>query len=175
MIKPTVGRVVLFHPMIEHDQPYAAIVAYVHSDTLVNLVIFGPEGGVYANNSVLLLPDDAKAPSSGFYAEWMPCQKGQAAKTEEVGSIFIKAFKGKMMDLEAGLHSQAETITAIRDELAHTQTALKALHASIHGPEPGLGVQAGFEVKQTAGEAVPAPGSPAPETAAAPDDTKPAV
>lgn len=94
MIKPTVGRVVWFCP--SHGDPLhsfvfshgdgrsirlAAIVAWVHSDRMVNLAIFDPSGVAQARTSVPLL-QDGDPPSPYSFCEWMPYQKGQAAKTE---------------------------------------------------------------------------------------------
>lgn len=85
MIKPTVGRVVWYRPFASdlgphpYDQPLAALVAHVWSDTCVNLAVFDANGNQYNKTSVLLLQDDNPRPSEGF-CEWMPFQKGQAAK-----------------------------------------------------------------------------------------------
>lgn len=80
MIKPTVGRIVWYrtHNMKATDQPCAAIVTYVHSDTLVNLAVFGPSGGTYSRTSIELVQDDVVRPESGDYCEWMPYQKAKA-------------------------------------------------------------------------------------------------
>lgn len=89
MISPTIGRVVWFHPstsdalMGGSNQPLAALVTYVHGDRCVNLAAFDVNGCLYSRCSVLLLQDDDVAPENGYYAEWMPFQKGQAAKQEE--------------------------------------------------------------------------------------------
>ncbi len=86
MIKPTVGRVVWYYPPgVPHDsQPYAAIVAYVHSDTMINVGGFNANGEPFKDTSVLLLQDESSYgnPGGGAWACWMPYQKGQAAKTE---------------------------------------------------------------------------------------------
>lgn len=97
MIEPTVGRVVWFHAgghetVMHSDQPLAAIVTYVHAQKhvdgkswLINLVVFGKEGSCWQRQNVHLWDDDstdAKPPARGSYAEWMPFQKGQAAKYE---------------------------------------------------------------------------------------------
>ena len=86
MITPTVGRVVWYRPRGhgENEQPLAAIVAHVWSDTCVNLAIFDANGSPMANppTSVLLLQDGNERPTGGQYCEWMPFQKGQAKKTE---------------------------------------------------------------------------------------------
>lgn len=89
MIKPTTGRVVWYTPsdfdrstMTIHDQPLAATVAYVWHDRMVNLAVCDANGTMHSRTSVLLLQDDDERPAGGFFCEWMPYQKGQAAKTE---------------------------------------------------------------------------------------------
>lgn len=88
MIKPTVGRVVWFCPLpgdsIRHDgstQPLAAIITHVWGDRMVNLAVFGSDGRSAGYTSVELhQPGDERL--LGRYAEWMPYQLGQAARTE---------------------------------------------------------------------------------------------
>ena len=86
MIKPTIGRVVWYRAngSPKPDQPYAAIVTYVHSETLVNLAIFPPEGSFTSESSVPLYQGEGAPPERGSYCEWMPYQVGQAAKTEQL-------------------------------------------------------------------------------------------
>ena len=83
MIKPTIGRVVWFHPSgaSANQQPNAALIAYVHSDTTVNLAVFDCNGVAESHTSVYLHQENAPKPTS-YYCEWMPYQQGQAAKTE---------------------------------------------------------------------------------------------
>jgi len=90
MIKPTVGRVVHFVPG-PHDEALfghgicAAIVAYVHSDTMVNLAVFDWNGGSHSRTSIVLEQDESvDSVRHGSYCRWMPYQIGQAAKTEEL-------------------------------------------------------------------------------------------
>lgn len=90
MIRPTVGRVVWFYPSKAADapdplQPFAATIAYVHSDRCVNLSYLDHSGQQYAATSVPLA-DQAELVTTptGYYCEWMPYQKGQAAKTEQL-------------------------------------------------------------------------------------------
>jgi hypothetical protein len=78
MIEPTIGRVVWYR---EGQSKQAAIVAYVHSNTMVNLMVIDSNGVPQSKTSVYLLQDGNEAPASS-YCEWMPYQKGQAAKTE---------------------------------------------------------------------------------------------
>ncbi len=83
MIKPTVGRVVWYWVAgpSPQTQPLAAIVANVIDDRHVNLVVFDAEGNSHGEKNVTLLQDDENMAKAG-YCEWMPYQKGQAAKTE---------------------------------------------------------------------------------------------
>ena len=89
MIKPTPGRVVHYYPSksdnipTNGDEPLAAHIACVWSDTCVNLMVIDANGIPHQVSSALLLQDDNPAPDAG-YAEWMEYQKGQAAKTDEL-------------------------------------------------------------------------------------------
>ena len=91
MIVTTVGRKVWYRPC-ENDRsgvegmaggvnaPLDATVVCVHSDRLVNLVVFDANGNMFKRTSVTLLQDDDPSPASGRYAEWMPYQTAQAKK-----------------------------------------------------------------------------------------------
>jgi hypothetical protein len=87
MIIPTVGRVLWYYPFPSDpgpnpkDQPLAAIVAHVWSSSCVNLMVIDANGATYNRTSVLLVQEGASRPDLGF-CEWMPYQKGQAAKNE---------------------------------------------------------------------------------------------
>ena len=91
MIKPTPGRVVWYYPpsndtlqsfaSVQAKEPLAAHVAKVWTDTCVNLMVIDPNGYPTSRTSVLLYQGESDRPGSGF-AEWMPYQKGQAAKAE---------------------------------------------------------------------------------------------
>jgi len=89
MIKPTVGRIVHYYPArgfpgaAAAGQPLAAIVAKVWNDRCVNLMVSDANGVAYARTSVLLVQEGDAKPGAEF-AEWMPYQLGQAAKTEAV-------------------------------------------------------------------------------------------
>lgn len=86
-IKPTVGRMVWYHPTAYEqfpqagDEPLAAQVARVWSDTCVNLCVLDANGSPHSKTSVLLWQEGQPKPDAG-YCEWMDYQKGQAAKTE---------------------------------------------------------------------------------------------
>lgn len=85
MIKPTVGRIVWYWLNGQQDQPLAAIIACVHNDRCVNLSFFDELGDQHPQQSIVLIQDDEPKPDES-YAEWMPYQKGQAAK-QDVASI----------------------------------------------------------------------------------------
>jgi hypothetical protein len=88
MIKPSIGRVVWYHPPATerikgepNDQDRAALVTYVWGDRMVNLMATTPNGVPYGVTSVTLVQDGDPTPTDR-YATWMPYQKGQAAKAE---------------------------------------------------------------------------------------------
>ncbi len=84
MIKPTIGRVVWFWQNSTQSQPFTGLVCYVHNDTtLVNLAVFDANGTSRSETSVFLYPGEGVRPEYRF-AEWMPYQRGQAAKTEQI-------------------------------------------------------------------------------------------
>jgi hypothetical protein len=86
MIKPTVGRIVHYRPLgyevFAHfptgGQPCAAIVTHVHSDRLVNLTVFDPNGVPYPRSSVTLVQEGDEKPKYS-YCEWMQYQKDVAS------------------------------------------------------------------------------------------------
>ena len=93
IIKPSVGRVVWFYPSLNTGEsgfarhaggsggPYAALIAHVWSDALVNLSVIDANGTPHGRTSVPLLQPGQDAPDHAF-CDWMPFQKGQAAKTD---------------------------------------------------------------------------------------------
>ena len=88
MIKPTVGRMSWYYTSSnEHltgsdspPQPCASIITYVHSDKLVNLAVFAPDGTLHPRQFIKLLQDDDVHPSGEPYVQWMPYQIAQTAK-----------------------------------------------------------------------------------------------
>lgn len=86
MIQPTIGRVLWFTPASgsekqrDDKQPLAALVTYVWNDRMVNLAAFDQDGNSFSATSVTLLQGDDAKPEHGYFASWMPFQKGQAAK-----------------------------------------------------------------------------------------------
>lgn len=90
-IVPTVGRVIWYradagdhlqgHKVGEEpQQPLAALVVAVHDDETVNLTVFDANGGSHGRTNIHIQQEGEE--TSGNYAEWMPFQKGQAAKTD---------------------------------------------------------------------------------------------
>ena len=96
MIKPTVGRVVWFWPyetqlndpsFIYHNksyQPCIGHVTFVHGDKMVNLDVIDHEGNHHSCTSVELVQEEDNCVRIPGTCEWMPYQKGQAAKTEKL-------------------------------------------------------------------------------------------
>src|SRR6476620_9768805 len=97
MIKPTVGRVVWYNPVPkdnleqladEHgkrkEEPLVGIVLAVHSDTRVNLLVISAYGQTRFLSRVELWQGEGERPTGHGYAEWMPFQRGQQMKTEEL-------------------------------------------------------------------------------------------
>ena len=94
MIKPSIGRHVLFIPAVgdiaiirTQSNKHAAVITEVHPDGRVNLAVFGATGHCFNYEWVpLLQPEDDQSIYSehGFYCEWMEYQKGQAKKTDEL-------------------------------------------------------------------------------------------
>jgi hypothetical protein len=108
MIKPTVGRVVWYRPYIKPGrlsvlrteaefsdcdnglphlpgEPLPAIVAAVwNGNGTVNLTVFDINGQSHGRQGVFLWQGEEVSgrPLGMRYCEWMPYQKGQAAKTE---------------------------------------------------------------------------------------------
>ncbi len=71
-------------PRGDVKQPLVALVAYVWNDRLVNLTVFDQNGNpIGGQTSVPLLQGDDPKPELGYFASWMPYQKGQAAKAEQ--------------------------------------------------------------------------------------------
>ena len=88
MIEPTVGRIVWYYPD-NHELgeftplgvPMAAMIAHVHSDTMVNLAVFDASGANHPQVGVTLYQGEGERPEKRF-ATWMPYQIGQAKKHE---------------------------------------------------------------------------------------------
>jgi hypothetical protein len=93
MIEPSVGRVVWYFPAADDPRlqrddnaPLAAIISMVKPGGLINLMVAAQDGHPVGRTNVVLVQDDppSDANVAAGYAAWMPYQKGQAAKTEEL-------------------------------------------------------------------------------------------
>lgn len=93
MIKPSVGRIVLFKSASGRSE-LPAIVSGVVSEHSVHLHVFQHDNHepILVVPNVQLLQDDDK-PTGGHWAEWMDYQKGQAAKTETLGDEIARRLK----------------------------------------------------------------------------------
>jgi len=72
--------------MLHHSlpgQPFKADIVGVHSDRCVNLGITAADGEYFKRTSVTLKQEGDVLPAETGFAEWMPYQIGQAAKTEQ--------------------------------------------------------------------------------------------
>lgn len=88
-IDPTVGRVVWFHPAtnstkhgFEPNAICAAQIARVLPDGRLNLGVLDGNGAHHPMTEVPLIQERETAPENGYWAEWMPYQRGQAERTE---------------------------------------------------------------------------------------------
>jgi hypothetical protein len=93
IIRPTIGRVVLFRPdaetaaklnMIDKDlataQPMTAQIVYVHDDYKVNIAGFDQYGHPFSGVNVALLTGNEAELPAGPYVYWMDYQLAQALK-----------------------------------------------------------------------------------------------
>lgn len=83
-IVPSIGRVVWYWRNAQEKadglQPNAALVAYVHSESMVNLAVFDSNGIARPQTSVRLVQEgETDYPDYGF-CTWMPYQIATAKK-----------------------------------------------------------------------------------------------
>ncbi|CAN7538614.1 DUF2829 domain-containing protein [Variovorax sp. LjRoot130] len=100
VIIPTIGRRVWFTPdprtalsgFVCHNPaaPMDAGIVYVWGDRCVNLDVTDHAGNHHAFTSVELWQGDCDRPN-GAYCEWMPFQKGQAAKPDDIKALVATA------------------------------------------------------------------------------------
>lgn len=85
MIQPTVGRIVWFWPNgpVPDTQPTAAVITFVHHAHLVDLYVLPGRGQLAVPHEFIFLAHtDGERAEGQQFCEWMPYQKGQAAKEE---------------------------------------------------------------------------------------------
>jgi hypothetical protein len=91
-IKPTNGRIVWFYPAIGDPAfppitpeyraergGYAAMVTWCHNDGTISVLAADGAGNPHGRRLLPLRQDDEPDPE-GAFCEWMPYQRGQAAK-----------------------------------------------------------------------------------------------
>lgn len=122
MIKPTIGRVVWFWAdnvacYDENAQPNAALVTYVYGDDCVSLVVFDKNGDGKARPVISLWQGEGPRPS-GPHCEWMPYQKGQAAKQETSNDL-----EAKVAALASELAGMRNFIAVLAKDIAERQSA----------------------------------------------------
>ena len=76
IIIPTIGRIVHFYANDGNsNDPCAALVSYVHSERMVNLMVTDHNGVPFSRTSVhLVQPDEGVLTLGGCYCKWMPYQ-----------------------------------------------------------------------------------------------------
>ena len=155
-IIPTVGRVVYFTPAAVDDQSIipdwqsgvcAALVTAVHNENCVNLAVFDVSGNQYARCSVchvstVSADDDVKKYDTW---DWMPYQKGQAAKTEQLEAKLGDAHRKPSLaycqqtgslcnaeDLAIEKEIKAKGLIYPRVEVAHIDELMKKVRYDCH-------------------------------------------
>lgn len=63
-------------------QPLAAIITHVHSDRLVNLVVFDPNGNSRPQVSVPFIHPGYEIPAEGYYCQWPLQIEGEPEQAE---------------------------------------------------------------------------------------------
>lgn len=92
MITPTVGRVVWYHDSPGAPELAAIVCAvqeipkgeFIDAHFRLALAVFDSRGMSRPRVNVRLVQDGEEPPTGSEFAEWMPYQKGQAAKTEQL-------------------------------------------------------------------------------------------
>jgi hypothetical protein len=105
VIKPTIGRVVIFKQLspavaVGEDGECAAIIAKVLSDVSVNLCVIDADGQTHARPNVPFVQEGEKPPNTD-HCHWMPYQVGQAAKAEQLQAQLDEHKKAEADDEEA--------------------------------------------------------------------------
>jgi hypothetical protein len=132
IIRPTVGRVVLF--MLGNltagfagspGAPHAALVTHVHGDHCVNLCVFDAVGRPFPRESVPLVQPGGDVPG-GDYCCWMPYQIGQAEKDRSADSELVLAFAAlqqRVHEAEQAIQSLELTVATIAVNDLNVRTA----------------------------------------------------
>jgi len=157
MIKPTVGRVVWFHPGLSYatqrniafgvtDQPLAATIAHVINDNMVNLSYLDQNGNQYSATSVPFKHDEDSVVYGEFYCEWMPYQKEQAALSQASSSSDATNINTDQSKASSKL-TDADIDATIRE--VHYFTAKDGVIGALTIPDNFGEVQANFPALET--------------------------
>lgn len=159
IIAPTVGRILHYFlhdpadtslPRFntqgnDRPDPLAAMIVGVHSVDHVNLVVYDANGVAHCREAVPLVQGKGAAyPADRGHCEWMPYQKGQAAKTEAAEAKLIA--------------DSNRPSPAMREDLV--RTLVSAASHTLAGT-PSMGKQLAQGIKDFLDE-LQAPGVPAP-------------
>lgn len=138
MIPPTVGCIVLFRPNVDLDNPEqvrnflshhpsfaladvcSAQIAAVNSDGTINLSVLDATAVPHPIQGVSLVSDDESPDKGeGFYAEWVPYQKGEAGKNDTL-TPSISALEDRISELELKNEELNRRVTALDDPTARS-------------------------------------------------------
>lgn len=133
-ITPTPGRIVWYWPAANDGipasniNPLSAVVAAVHDDRHVNLCVFDHYGLPHSRTNVFLSQPDQERPTSREYAfaEWMPYQKGQAAKTEQLAAVVETAIAAGVGDTTPAMFAEVDGTSASLVGLVNTDAPAAA-------------------------------------------------
>lgn len=124
MIEPTIGRVIHLMMPDTHDGVHAGIITYVWNPHTINVFDCND---IMVRTSVLLLEEPPPIHDAP-YAVWMPYQKGQAAKTEEVTAALGRL--GDTVPVQALPGMNIGTPPAFKGTLNEAVVGLKGPHIS---------------------------------------------
>jgi hypothetical protein len=137
-IEPTVGRVVLLRRGPGILAATVAAVAYDPSRDLhlLNLGALDAEGNAFSALRVPLVQEGEDPPAAGDYAEWMPYQKGQAAKADALE----KQLHGTEASRTAANRPEESNSPkgAVLAELAQLEARITHLTVFLNGPPPPI-------------------------------------
>lgn len=118
-IMPTVGRIVLFtqEGTDNKGQPYPAVVTHVWGQNCVNLGVC--DDGSYPFRSPDKFPTSVMFNADGAPGtwNWMPYQRGQAAKTDEL-TPRVEALEKAIAKRPIGANDTSDRVAAIETHLA---------------------------------------------------------
>lgn len=118
-IKPTIGRRVWYWPssfdkgrlqlkpdtIMQTGDPSQACdagIAYVHSDTMINVTVADHNGNMHKRTSVPLLGFDDPKPQDNAYCTWMDYQVQQVKLDEAVQSKILEPVEESIEEFTSG-------------------------------------------------------------------------